>query len=183
MTTMQTSEARTTTSPGAHRQSPRRAPRFALAASIALLAAVGVASPSAAAQWQYYQLDSDRFYDAATIDTNGNGWIDRMWFDVDNDSRFDTHVYNSIGHESFLEVVTYDFNEDGRLEAWAQDVDQRSGFDIFYVDSNRDGRFEGPYATSVAGLTRPTIVGGIPRPDGLAGLTIYLAGLTGNVVR
>jgi hypothetical protein len=102
-----------------------------------------VASPSAmAAGWQSWQLDRDRCYDASTLDADGNGNSEQVWFDIDNDCQWDTHLYNTWGWDGLLEEATYDMNENGAPEYKIQDMNQRVGFEWLYVDRNQDGFYD-----------------------------------------
>ena len=65
---------------------------IALATAAALLA---TASPAAAANWEYFQTDGDRFWDIAAIDRSGNGRWDDVRFDLDNDGPYDTRLVNT----------------------------------------------------------------------------------------
>ena len=106
---------------------------IALVAATVALAAPGIAS---AAGWKYWQLDTDRCWDATTIDANGNGNYEVSWYDIDNDCRWDMKIWNSVGGDDFAESMTYDMNEDGRWEIWLADNDQQVGFDVVYFDDN-----------------------------------------------
>src|SRR5688572_7417362 len=111
----------------------------ALVAAAAALVAPGAAQ---AAGWQYWQLDSDRCWDASTLDANGNGYAEITWYDMDNDCRWDTKVWNSVGGEAFAEAVTFDASEDGRWDLWLVDTDQQVGHEIAYFDDNADGYYD-----------------------------------------
>ena len=108
-----------------------------LCAVAAMLSTAGVAS--AAASWKYWQLDGDRCWDSTTLDASFNGNYEVAWFDLDNDCRWDTKIWNSVGGDDFAESMTYDMNEDGRWEFWLVDTNQRVGFDVVYFDDNATG--------------------------------------------
>ena len=120
--------------------------RIALAfVALAVAGAVAVALPpsvAAAAQWQMHQTDRDRCWDASTLDADFNGYAEQVWFDFDNDCRWDTRVYNTRGSDAFYEELSFDMNENGAPEYVLQDVDQRVGFEWVYFDLNQDRRFE-----------------------------------------
>jgi len=124
-----------------------RFPGIALAALVTLAVAgtVAVALPpsaAAAAQWQLQQLDADRCWDSMTLDADFNGIAEQVWFDVDNDCRWDTRQYNTRGGDAFHEELSYDMNENGVPEYLLQDIDQRVGYEWLYIDLNQDRRFE-----------------------------------------
>jgi hypothetical protein len=110
-----------------------------LAALVALLASAGTAS---AAGWQYAQTDGDRYWDATSIDRNGNGMIDDAWFDLDNDGRWDTRIFNSRFGDELLETASYDMDENDVTEFRLLDTDQRVGFEYLYVNRNQDGYWD-----------------------------------------
>jgi hypothetical protein len=152
------------------------------------LSTAGVASAATtAAQWKLWQLDRDRCWDAATMDANFNGNAEDLRFDIDNDCRWDTRIWNSVGGDHFAESMTYDMNEDGRWEFWLADTNQREGFDVVYFDDNRDGYYDrwAYLATAASRTLRDaildnTVVGGAPQYDGLAALGLTLARFTGR---
>jgi hypothetical protein len=135
---------------GGRRLRPETAEEDTLRASIAFavavlamavtLSATGV--PSAAgttyANWEYWQLDRDGCWDAATMDANFNGTAEDVWFDMDNDCRWDTRLWNSRGGENLLERATFDMNENGVPEYLMLDINQRVGFEWLYIDRNQD---------------------------------------------
>jgi hypothetical protein len=117
--------------------------RRILTGTIAAAALALVAAPQAmAAGWQYWEVDGDRCYDASTLDANGNGNAEQHWFDLDNDCRWDTNLYNTRGWDGFLEEATYDMNENGAPEYLIQDMNQRVGFEWVYLDRNQDRVYE-----------------------------------------
>ncbi len=155
---------------------------IALVVAAISLAAPGVAS---AAGWQSWELDGDRCSDAATLDTNSNGYYEVAWFDLDNDCRWDTKVWNSVGGDAFSESMTHDMNEDGRWEIWLVDTNQRVGFDVVYFDDNADGYYDRwtpmPSAARTMSLAEQLgqgSFGGTIRSDGAMGLVRYLANYT-----
>jgi hypothetical protein len=119
--------------------SARRIASVAIAVLAALL--VGTATASAAG-WQYAQTDSDRHWDAASVDRNGNGLIDDAWFDLDNDGRWDSRIFNSRFGDELLETAIYDMNENDVAEFKLLDTDQRVGFEYLYVNRNQDGYWD-----------------------------------------
>ena len=144
----------------------------------------GVAS--AAASWKYWELDGDRCWDSTTLDASFNGNYEVAWFDLDNDCRWDTKIWNSVGGDDFAESMTYDMNEDGRWEFWLVDTNQRVGFDVVYFDDNADGYYDrwAPMAASrsmtLAEVLGQGSFGGTIRQSGAMGLVTYLAGYTGQ---
>ena len=106
------------------------------------VAAVLPPSAAAAAQWQLHQTDRDRCWDASSLDADFNGNAEQIWFDLDNDCRWDTHQYNTRFGDNFHEEVSYDMNENGVPEFVLQDIDQRVGYEWLYIDRNQDRRFE-----------------------------------------
>ena len=159
-----------------------------LAMLAGILSTAGAASAAtAAAQWKLWQLDYDRCWDAATMDANFNGNPEDQRFDIDNDCRWDTRLWNSLGGDHFAESMTYDMDEDGRWEIWLADTNQREGFDVVYFDDNRDGYYDrSAYMASAAStslrnaILDNTVVGGAPQYDGLAALGLSLARFTGQ---
>ena len=63
-----------------------------VAATISLLAP---GTASAAASWKVWQTDGDRCWDSTTMDANFNGNYEVALFDLDNDCRWDTKIWNS----------------------------------------------------------------------------------------
>jgi hypothetical protein len=117
--------------------------RTVLAVATALLVLLALDTPaSAAASWQWWNIDSDGYYDMATLDSDFNGRNENNWFDLDNDGWIDTNLWNSRGADNFLESMTFDMNEDGRWEIWLSDVNQLVGFDVAYFDDNGDGYYD-----------------------------------------
>ena len=116
----------------------------ATAAAFAQAAAGGVltAGSASAATWQYHNLDGDRFYDIATLDTDGNGYFNDMWMDLDNDDRWDTRQWNSYGSDSFHESMSFNMDEDSYVESELRDTDQRTGFDFVCYNQNDDGYWD-----------------------------------------
>ena len=160
-----------------------------LSAGAVMLSTAGAASAAAtAAQWKLWQLDGDRCWDAATMDANFNGNAEDLRFDIDNDCRWDTRLWNSVGGDHFAESLTFDMNEDGRWEFWLADTNQLEGFEVVYFDDNRDGYYDrwAYMANATSTATRAgvyldhTVVGGAPEYDGLAALGLTLARFTGQ---
>lgn len=127
---------------------------------IALLTLLALAPAANAAGWQRFDFDADRYYDAAAIDRDRNGWYEDLYYDLDNDGAWDTNIYNHRGHDSFLEVVDYDMDEDGRLEIKLADGDQRAGFDYVWTDLDENGYWDQPRrvipGSNVDAVTRTT---------------------------
>jgi hypothetical protein len=162
-----------------------------LAGLFALSAALVTAHVASAAGWRTWQTDYDRCWDATTLDQNNNGYWEVAWFDLDNDCRWDTKVWNSYGSDTFAESLTYDMNEDGRWEAWLVDTDQRTGFEVVYFDDTGDGYYDrwayvpqaAPDSSLRAHLAQAGSTGGGPvRLDGAFGLVTYLSRFTGGSV-
>ncbi len=114
------------------------------AAGLALTAAASMltATPATAADWQLHQLDYDRCYDMATLDTEDNGYANDIYMDLDNDCRWDTRQWNTTGHDSFHERMSFDRDEDGSLNTLLVDTNQRQGFDYVRFDRNDDGYWD-----------------------------------------
>lgn len=160
--------------------------------ALAVAGTVAVSLPpsaAAAAQWRLHQLDRDRCWDAATIDADFNGNSEDARFDIDNDCRWDTRLWNSLGGDGFAESLTFDMDENGRWEYWLADNDQREGFDVVYFDDNEDGYYDrwaylprAAPSTSLETLRdqlgQGTVVGGAPQRSGAMGLVVFLAGYT-----
>lgn len=152
--TTETAPAQNTDRGGRLSRPLRRLTAVVALAATALGALGFAASPaSAAASWQFHQTDTDWCYDAATIDANYNGFSEQTWFDLDNDCRWDTAVWNSYGADNFAESATYDMNEDGRWETWLHDNNQVAGFDVAFYDDNGDGYYD-RFANLAASTTR-----------------------------
>lgn len=160
---------------------------IALVAAAVALTAPGSAS---AASWKYWQLDNDRCWDASTLDANGNGYWEVAWYDLDNDCRWDTKLWNSVGGDAFAEAMTHDMDEDGRWEYWLVDTNQRVGHEVVYFDDNGDGYYDRwaylPQAAPDVNLRAHlagvgSTVGGRATYGGAFGLVNYLAGFTGSV--
>lgn len=118
--------------------SGRRLVRAVWAAALACLVVPAMAT---AADWQLHQVDADGFYDAATMDADGNGCTEELWFDLDSDSLWDAHLYNTRGGDCFVETLTYDMDENGRPEYRVLDIDQKVGFEWVYFDPDQNGRW------------------------------------------
>ena len=125
-----------------HFPKSRGALRLAIGTVVTALALLTATGTAAAASWQYAQLDGDRYYDASYTDRDGNGVVDDLWFDLDNDGRWDTHLYNSRYTDALLEVALYDMNENGVAEYKLLDTDQRVGFEYVYFNLNQDGQWD-----------------------------------------
>ncbi len=121
-----------------------RLSRIALPIFVLAVAATVARPPSAAAaaQWQLHQTDTDRCWDAMTLDADFNGYSEHVWIDYDNDCRWDSHFYNTRFGDNFLEELSFDMEENGVPEYVMQDVDQRVGYELVYFDLNQDRRFE-----------------------------------------
>ena len=157
-----------------------------------VVATVALAAPGAAsaAGWKWWQLDADRCWDASTMDANGNGYWETAWYDLDNDCRLDTKLWNSVGGDAFAEAMTYDMNEDGRWEMWLVDTDQRPGHEVVYFDDNADGYYDRwayvPRAAPDVSLRTQlaqagSTVGGRATYNGAFGLVNFMAGFTGSI--
>jgi hypothetical protein len=109
---------------------------------VAALTALITSAPATAANWQQWQLDGDYCYDAVTLDADRNGNSEQAWFDMDNDCRWDTHLYNTRGSDALLEQVGFDMDENGVAEYLMMDINQRVGFEWLYVDRNQDRVYE-----------------------------------------
>ncbi|MEJ7567272.1 MAG: hypothetical protein WKF41_03305 [Gaiellaceae bacterium] len=111
-------------------------------AAAGTIAAALPPSAAAAARWQPQQLDADRCWDAITLDADFNDYPEQIWYDLDNDCRWDTRQYDTNGGDAFHEELSYDMNENGVPEFVLQDIDQRVGYEWLYIDRNQDRRFE-----------------------------------------
>lgn len=111
-------------------------------AALAAVLTLATTGTAVAAQWQYWQLDNDNLWDAATIDRDGNGNADDIYFDLDNDGPYDTNIYNTRYSDTLLEVTDYDMDENDEVEFRLVDGDQRVGFDYLYVDRNQNGYWD-----------------------------------------
>ncbi len=167
--------------------------RIILALAAALVAAVfalATADDASAASWRWWQLDNDRCWDASTLDANGNGYWEVAWYDLDNDCRLDTKLWNSVGGDGFAEAMTHDMNEDGRWEFWLVDTDQRPGHEIVFFDDNADGYYDRwayvPQAAPDLSLRTHlaqmgSTVGGRATYNGAFGLVNMIAGYNGSI--
>ena len=161
-----------------------------LAAGLVIAGSLVATGPAEAAEsWQRHQLDGDACYDAATMDSNRNGYAEVIWFDLDNDCKFDTRMWNSVGSEDFMESMTFDMDEDGHWETWIADNDQRVGFDVAYFDDGQDGRYDRwmriPAASTPVGTgsgTSTVSLGPVTNPDPVYSLVLRLAEETGTAV-
>ena len=108
----------------------------------ALSTARGASAAGTADPWRYWQLDRDSCRDAATLDADGNGNAEQAWFDIDNDCRWDTHLYNTRGDDGLLEAASFDMDENGVPEYLMLDINQRVGYEWLYVDLNQDRVYE-----------------------------------------
>src|SRR5688500_3558008 len=114
-----------------------------LSAVAATLSTADAASAATtAAQWKLWQTDNDRCWDAATMDANFNGNFEDARFDLDNDCRWDTRMWNSVGGDGLAESLNYDMDENGVAEFLMLDNNQRVGFEWLYLDLNQDGVYE-----------------------------------------
>ena len=55
-------------------------------------------------RWRRWELDNDRCWDVTTLDQNDNGYSEVAWFDLDNDCRWDTKIWNSVGGDALRGV-------------------------------------------------------------------------------
>lgn len=130
---------------------------------------------------------------AATRDADANGQAEDQWYDLDDDCRWDTRLWNAAADDDgFLEAITFDLDEDGRWEFWLSDTDGREGFDLAHFDADGDGRFDARWAIRRAAAKVGTIGGrpelsavgsggGTPdRDSGLLGIVYWLAERTGR---
>jgi hypothetical protein len=161
-----------------------------LVALVAGLAALVTPGAAQAAGWQYWQLDGDRCWDASSLDANGNGYAEVVWYDMDNDCRWDTKMWNTVGGDAFAEAMTYDAHEDGRWDVWLVDTDQRVGHEVAYFDDNGDGYYDrwAYVPRSAPDLSLRThlaqvgsTVGGRATYNTGFGLVNFMAGFTGSV--
>ena len=167
----------------------RRARIFGVIVFVLVAAAALSATAASAAGWRSWQLDDDRCWDATTLDQNYNGYWEVAWYDLDNDCRWDTKLWNSVGGDAFAESMTYDMDEDGRWEAWLLDTDQQPGYEVAYFDDNGDGYYDRwayvpQRAPDISLRTHlgqvGSTVGGRARYDGIANVVNVMAGFTGR---
>ena len=120
-----------------------RAAQITLAAVGALLALLAVTATASAAKWHRYDLQPDsHYYDAKAIDRDGNGRLDDIYFDLDDDGWWDTNLYNTRRSDRLLEVADYDLDENGEVELELRDGDGRVGFDYVIFDRDQDGYWD-----------------------------------------
>jgi hypothetical protein len=122
--------------------STRRLTTVAFAVLATLVALLATTATASAGGWQYAQNDRDHFWDVAYIDRNGNGLIEDIRFDLDNDGPYDTRMYNTAYGEGLLETANFDMNENGVTEYRLFDTNQRTGFEYLYVNRNDDGYWD-----------------------------------------
>lgn len=108
--------------------------------AVAVVTFVPAGAAHAAATWQYWETDGTVCNDSATLDANYNGNYEEIWFDSDNDCKWDIHMFDINRSDWLMEAVTFDMNEDGRPEYWAVDTNQAVGYETLYIDDNGDGR-------------------------------------------
>jgi hypothetical protein len=158
----------------------------ALVATLAALVAPGAAQ---AAGWTSWQFDRDRCYDASTLDANRNGYWEVAVYDLDNDCRWDTKLWNSWGGDAFAEAMIHDMDEDGRWEMWLVDTNQTPGHEIVYFDDTGDGYYDRwayvPQAAPDVNLRTHlaqvgSTGGGRPTYNGAFGLVTFMANFTGG---
>lgn len=130
------------TAPTRRHRRIRRLVQLIVAGAVAAAITTTATPVHAAAKWQYWELDNDAWSDAATIDRDGNGNSEEVWFDADNDRRWDAHVWNTAGNDDLLENASIDANEDGSPDLLLVDTDQRIGFDVYYRDGDGDGQWD-----------------------------------------
>ena len=124
--------------------------RLAVLTVLMMLATTATAS---AAEWQYFNVDGDGYYDIAGIDRSGNGNFDDIYFDIDNDGPWDTNMWNLGGtSDSLHEILDFDMDENGVVEIRLRDSNQRVGFEYILVDRNQDANWD-----SWRGFTRRII--------------------------
>jgi hypothetical protein len=114
----------------------------AVVAVVALLTMLAATGTATAADWQYVNADSDAYYDITAIDRDDSGFFEDIRFDLDNDGRWDTRLYNTRLSESFLEILSFDMDENGNIETQLRDADQREGFDYILVDRDQNGYWD-----------------------------------------
>jgi hypothetical protein len=167
----------------------KRSTIIGFVAFVAAAAALLAPAAADAANWRYWQLDNDRCWDASTLDGNGNGYWEVAWYDMDNDCRWDSKLWNSAGGDAFAEAMTVDLDENGRWEIWLVDTDQRPGHEIAYFDDNADGYYDrwayvprsAPDLSLRAHLTQMgSTVGGRATYNTGFGLVNYMAAYTGG---
>jgi hypothetical protein len=122
--------------------SNRRIPLFAVAVLAAIVALLAATATASAAGWRYAETDGDRLWDAVYLDSNDNGLIEDIRFDLDNDTRWDTRMFNSAYGDGLLETANFDMNENGVTEYKMLDTNQRVGFEYLYVNRNDDGYWD-----------------------------------------
>ena len=167
-----------------------RPSRVLMGLFVALTASLGIVAVAAPAnayanQWVYYNTDADRYYDMAVwYGADGRIGPD-VWFDYNNDNRWDS--------------TARDTNRDGQMdELWVDSASPGGGWDylvtgnMLYTGQNQWSYngvqvSGGPYGTSwaTAGFTSTTITGRPPSSATAGGafynLMIGLARQTGTV--
>ncbi len=153
-----------------------------IVAAVVFLAAGMASGAGTAVPWKFHQLDNDRCWDAATKDANLNGYSEEVWYDVDNDCRWDTHLWNSVGADNLLESLTFDMDEDRHWEYWLVDTNQRIGFDVAFFDDNEDGYYDRWARLGTAPDPSLGTIGGPQQRTGTLLLLDWLADKTGRAV-
>lgn len=156
----------------------RRIARTAAGFTVATAVLFGSASAASAAgsdQLTPYDLDGDGRADTWLGDMDGNGWFDGALFDRNEDDVTDGIAYDSTGNGSF-DVYGLDNNQNGYNEIWGVDSNDDGAIDTAYLDMNENGTEdsnEQMYPTS-------TVVGGTPTYQGVSGLLLTMAHITGK---
>jgi hypothetical protein len=136
----------------------------AVVLSAAIAAGSAVVAPAAnaatTATWQYFNVDSDRYYDIVAINRNNNGYWDELWYDLDNDNRWDTHMYNTVGGDGLLEELTFNMDEDAYSERLLRDENQQVGYETAFYNTNDDAYWDSSRRISgyptMATISKPT---------------------------
>ena len=153
--------------------------RFARTATVVTVAAgivLGSASAASASdQLSPYDLDGDGWADAWFGDANGDGWFDGALLDRNEDGYTDGLVYDVSGNGVF-DLYSLDNNQNGYSEIYGADTNDDGAIDVVYLDMNENGVED----TNEQMYPTHAIVGGAPTYDGLGGLLLTAANITGR---
>jgi hypothetical protein len=154
----------------------RRITRTAFGIAVSAAVVLGSANAASASdQLAPYDLDGDGWADAWFGDANGDGWFDGALLDRNEDGYTDGLAYDLSGNGVF-DFYTLDNNQNGYSEIYASDSNDDGAIDVVWLDMNENGSEdsnEQMYPTHA-------IVGGAPTYDGLGGLLLTAAHITGK---
>ena len=156
----------------------RRIARTATAVTVAAGIVLGGASAASAGPSDPltpYDLDGDGWADAWFGDVDDDGWFDGARLDRNEDGYFDGLVFD-VSRDGVFDFYTLDNNQNGYAEIYAVDTNADGAIDAVWLDMNENGvedSNEQMYPTHA-------IVGGAPTYDGLGGLLLTAAKITGR---